>query len=1372
MGKVKCLKMDPITDKSGHQMVGMAVSVCLTPAPPAPAPVPIPYPTVGTVSEGVSDVCMRTKISGNKVVTVGSLMNKCHGNEPGTFKEVVSLNTAGPCFPALGAPLVISELGMMGITGSIGQMNKSISPGGGGSASGAGGNAGGGGGGGGGGGSPDGQSSQDPSNSGGDGGGGNSGADAPSPGDSSGPADQDTCQNGHPVDVVSGCVVDEQTDFALPGLIPLAFRRLYNSKRRNDLGATLGPGWAHNFEQRVYREQELLHLRDEEGRRVTFEYVRDGQSTFHRRERMWLHGESSGYRVERLQDRLTYHFERFTADDDAQPAMLTRIEDKRGNAIRFVYDDGRLVRVIDTVGRQIDIRWTSAGHFGRINEIRVSAGSRSFSLHYRYDSSEGCLTQVIDPCRHSEEYAYDKRNRMVAATIKNGVTFEYAYDDASNRCTRTSGPDGLYELTLEYDLEGRRTIARGDESRVYEWNDAGRMVRESTPSGIVLEHRAFDHDNYLIADVDGAGQGTRYWYDELGQVSRVVDAADNETKFEHAYGRPTKKLTPDGLETTYQCNRAGELVSVRRATGATFSLSRDDRGRVTAIDGPFGRLVAYEYDAWSNVAVEVDGCGRRTMFQYDPMGRPVSRTDAQGKVTRIQYDALGRRTSVSHPDGTVSGFAYDELNNVRQRTDRLGREWRYRHDGMGVLTELVEPSGARWKLTYTAFERLASITNPAGATYSFDYDEAGRVVTETTFEGRKQAYLYNAAGLVEEVQYDDGEARAFAYDVTRRMVEEGTTDNTRTVYQRDVVGRLLKAIVEDGDGKVEQVYERDAFGYVVAERQNGQTLRYQWDALGRRTVRELPDQQVTQYRYDNDDALSSLLHTLESHSGHRLEFERDQVGNVVSARASVARDTREAADPSVPRFAVNRQADDMGRLISQSVVSLSPSSDVRAAVTRSYVYDRGGRVCRIDDQRWGTTEIAYDPSDRLLSFVRGDHREAFAYDDAGSIEAALTSLPDGSERKDAWTHDAGSRVLATPDTAYAYDDRGRRVRKVETDPDDGTERVTVYDWDRRDRLRAVQLPDGTRTAYRYGPHGRRQRKEHFAANGELIEAVDFLWDGDVLCADRVEGEHWRVFVSHPVTRLALLQVERGEVFTCVSDQVGVVRELIDQAGHVAWSGNYSVWGTLLDSAADEASITVRSWKVTSPFRLLGQYHDAETGFACTRYRYFDASTASWCSADPIGISGGLNLFGFNRSPSLVVDLLGLSDGGPHGGGIIPEGTQDISDVDFQPAGDKDRVWLGHYGGNGMIIGDARMPIPLPGKQHLQGQERQFGGRNLSELPGTIEAMRPEIDRADEIMFNVPEGGIIPGTLTHQEHQHIQSDPALREKTTYYTGAVY
>jgi hypothetical protein len=40
------------------------------------------------------------------------------------MKEVVSMNTGGPAFIVMGAPIVIVEMGMMGITGSLGFLNK------------------------------------------------------------------------------------------------------------------------------------------------------------------------------------------------------------------------------------------------------------------------------------------------------------------------------------------------------------------------------------------------------------------------------------------------------------------------------------------------------------------------------------------------------------------------------------------------------------------------------------------------------------------------------------------------------------------------------------------------------------------------------------------------------------------------------------------------------------------------------------------------------------------------------------------------------------------------------------------------------------------------------------------------------------------------------------------------------------------------------------------------------------------------------------------------------------------------------------------------------------------------------------------------
>ena len=119
---VTAVDMDCITESSGHTMTPCAVSVCTTPA--APSPLPIPYPVVASASEGSKDAPSRTKMGGAKIITVGACFKACHGNEPGTMKEVVSLNTGGPAFVGMGAPIVLVELGMCGITGSPGFLNK------------------------------------------------------------------------------------------------------------------------------------------------------------------------------------------------------------------------------------------------------------------------------------------------------------------------------------------------------------------------------------------------------------------------------------------------------------------------------------------------------------------------------------------------------------------------------------------------------------------------------------------------------------------------------------------------------------------------------------------------------------------------------------------------------------------------------------------------------------------------------------------------------------------------------------------------------------------------------------------------------------------------------------------------------------------------------------------------------------------------------------------------------------------------------------------------------------------------------------------------------------------------------------------------
>jgi RHS repeat-associated protein len=130
----------------------------------------------------------------------------------------------------------------------------------------------------------------------------------------------------------------------------------------------------------------------------------------------------------------------------------------------------------------------------------------------------------------------------------------------------------------------------------------------------------------------------------------------------------------------------------------------------------------------------------------------------------------------------------------------------------------------------------------------------------------------------------------------------------------------------------------------------------------------------------------------------------------------------------------------------------------------------------------------------------------------------------------------------------------------------------------------------------------------------------------------------RSFAYGPGSLEPLLQEERGEVLAYVTDQVGVPRELVDGAGRVAWAGAFTAFGKVVEEQTDEA----RGWRVESPFRLLGQVYDEESGLSWTRFRCFDAETGRWLSADPLGLEAGDETFGFDGAPTTIVDALGLT----------------------------------------------------------------------------------------------------------------------------------
>ena len=60
----------------------------------------------------------------------------------------------------------------------------------------------------------------------------------------------------------------------------------------------------------------------------------------------------------------------------------------------------------------------------------------------------------------------------------------------------------------------------------------------------------------------------------------------------------------------------------------------------------------------------------------------------------------------------------------------------------------------------------------------------------------------------------------------------------------------------------------------------------------------------------------------------------------------------------------------------------------------------------------------------------------------------------------------------------------------------------------------------------------------------------------------------------------------------------------------------------------------------------GQYYDAETGLHYNYFRDYDPKTGRYIEVDPIGLGGGMNLYGYTSQNSVNrKDLNGLLEAG-------------------------------------------------------------------------------------------------------------------------------
>ena len=285
----------------------------------------------------------------------------------------------------------------------------------------------------------------------------------------------------------------------------------------------------------------------------------------------------------------------------------------------------------------------------------------------------------------------------------------------------------------------------------------------------------------------------------------------------------------------------------------------------------------------------------------------------------------------------------------------------------------------------------------------------------------------------------------------------------------------------------------------------------------------------------------------------------------------------------------------------------------------AYAYNPVGNRTSLTDRR-GSQAFGYDSLDRLTSASHPllGTPQAFAYDAVGN------RTTNGS------VVNAGNQLTADATHTYQYDDNGNLTRKTLL----ATGNYTQYTYDAENRLIKVEdfvagnpTPAVTST-YRYDGLGRRIEK---VANGQTKR---YIYDGEDILLEYDGANVLQTRYTHgPGIDEPIAVTKAGSTFFYHQDGLGTVTDLTDSTGATAKSYSYDAYGTIVDQTGT----------VEQPYAYTGRELDSESGLHYYRARYYDSTMGRFSRKDPIGLSGGINLYGYvSNNPVNLTDPFGLS----------------------------------------------------------------------------------------------------------------------------------
>ncbi len=810
---------------------------------------------------------------------------------------------------------------------------------------------------------------------------------------------------GDPIDLKTGRFTYQETDIAISDVVPITVGRNYRPSDR--VKREFGYGTAADFAYRLsmngtsYSELQLvlpngspLVFKQISGTGAYGVWRYDGKQAI---SGATLYSDNvDGYKYYlRLRDGSQMVFEPHS------PNRLLWSQDRFGNRVDYVYDAGRVSRIISPNSRYIDLDYDTQN---RIISAKDMLGS---TWRYEYNA-QGLLAKVIYPDETFRRYEYQSWGS--SSTLRHRLSA--IFDQRGNRV-----------LLNEYEQTGTGAAT----------TTTGRVIRQTLADGAVYQIQ-YDH-------IDGSTTGTLVTHPD-GSQRRVVfgdgmypisdtlaygTPLAQEYRFERdAEGRMTARIDPIGRRTEYEYDGFGQLVGTTVLAGTSRAvetrIAYTVEGQVASLTDPLNRTVTLEY-AQGCLSRVTNALGKASTFTCTSSGLPESVTDPLSN-TSVSYYVGADLVTLSDPLGRDISFRYDALGRQVAAQGPDGQMARAEYNSQNQLVKNVGPDGGTSELAYDANGNMTDVLLPHQAGITYEYDSRDRVVMRTDSLGQTESWTYD--GMNRALTYTDRRQfiTQYTYDQLGRRVTTTYSDGGTIIFHYDAASRLT-SLVDSASGTLS--WEYDDFDRVTASTAPQGAIGYGYDILGRRTSMTIAGQSAVEYRYDAGDRLRQILRGAEV-----VDYEYDDIDRLTSTK--------------LPNGVEAGYAYDAASQLT-GLAWLKP--DASSLGTLGYAYDRSGRIVT----QTGTFapqalpaargDTGFDDNSRMVRSEGG----TLSFDANGNMTSEGGRTYEWNARNQLALIKQDGAVIAS----FGYDALGRRYSKTEA----GVATAYLYDG-----LNVVQEEEG------------------------------------------------------------------------------------------------------------------------------------------------------------------------------------------------------------------------------------------------------------------------------------------------------------------------